>query len=293
MEKFSCGLCSATLHFAVSYCVLGERKKTTVDYGTSVLDVEREVMRLDTEHFLTRLKITNTSGTIVKLLSAYPVMTDDFVIEGKPTPGWMVYNGSRQLNDVPATCMLGEKNASFEECVNRLSDEGINIKDYRYGDSVLYGDGITVIKAGKQYVALEILTCNNQLTDISISSDCNGEVKAIRMGGEFNCLMEDGDTKYTDWVRISCGGNFTRLVEEYSMHKKEMSSYTKSDSIKPAIYEINEAFTHDAIVEKLAFLRGVRAPFEYIEIGNGWQSAVGDWEPAFGININQQIYPPL
>ena len=214
-------------------------------------------------------------------------MTDDFKIEGKPSSGWMIYNGSRQLNDIPATCTLGEKDTSFEECANRLSEEGISLKDYRIGDSVLYGDGITVIKAGKQYVALEILSCNNQLTDISISSDRDGDIKAIRLGGEFNCLLENDDVKYTDWVRISCGGNFMRMIEDFALHKKELTGCNKANTIKPTVYKLGENLSYEALTERLTFLRGVSAPFDYVEVGPGWQSMVGDWEPSPEINLSQ------
>ena len=211
MEKFVSGACSATIHSALTYCVLGENKKTTIDYGTSNVELEREKICLDATHYLTRLKITNISGTLVKLLAAYPIITDDFILGDNPSSQWEIFNGCRQLNDVPATCILGEKDASFAECVYRLSDEGAVQKDYRVGDTVLSGDMITVIKSGKQYVSLEVLTGEQSLNDISISSDCNGIVKAIRVGGEFNCLMEDGCVLYTDWVRISTGGNFMRF----------------------------------------------------------------------------------
>lgn len=285
MQKFLSGACSATLHYALSYCVLGESKKTTVDIGTRSVDIERENICLDTEHYLTRLKITNTSGTMLKLLSGYPIMTDDFKIYDRASADWMVFNGSRQLNDVPATCILRERDTSFMQCADRLSEEGMYVRDYTYGDSVLYGDGITVIKSGKAYVALEVLTTENQLTDISISVDCNGDVKAIRLGGEFNCLMEDGEVKYTDWVRITTGGNFVRLLDEYANDKKSMTEAVTNFKTKPSVYRLNNDFSIENIHEKLAFLRSLKAPFEYIVAGHNWHSAIGDWEERDGVNI--------
>ena len=109
MEKFNGGLCSATIHCAVSYCVIGEKKRTAVDYGTASIDIEREKICLESEQYLTRLKITNISGTMVKLMSAYPIITDDMEIGGIDSQEWSVFNGSRQLNDVPSTCILGIK----------------------------------------------------------------------------------------------------------------------------------------------------------------------------------------
>ena len=290
MEKFVNGSCSTTIHCALSYCVLGESKKTTIDYGTSSVEMEREKICLDNSHYLTRLKITNISGTLVKLLAGYPIITDDFSVGDKPSSQWEIFNGTRQLNDVPATCVLGEKDSSFAECVNRLSEEGAVQKDYRIGDTTLSGDMICVIKSGKQYVSLEVLTGDHTLNDISISSDCNGTVKAIRIGGEFNCLMEDGDVVYTDWVRISTGGNFMRLIEDYAETRKAMSSVNLSSDIKPSVYQIKEDFSHDSISEKLAFLKGLKAPFAYVELGNGWQNTFGDWESAEGINITTLAY---
>lgn len=285
MEKFHSGLCSATIHSAVSYCVIGEKKRTAVDYGTASIDIEREKICLEPEQYLTRLKISNISGTMVKLISAYPIITDDMDIGGIPSQDWSVLNGSRQLNDVPATCVLGVKDQSFMEAYARLNDEGMQERSYTEGDNVLYGDGITVIKAGKQYVALEIMTNDTQLTDISISSDYNGSVKAIRLGGEFNCLMESGDTIYTDWVRIHTGGNFSRLLDEYSKERKAMMC-AKTPGAKRPVYNIDDNFSMETISERLSFLRGVRAPFDYIELGRGWQSAIGDWESSYGVNLS-------
>ena len=285
MEKYISGACSSSIHYALSYCVLGESKRTTVDVGTASVDIERENICLDSEHYLTRLKITNTSGTMLKLLAGYHIMTDDFKIYDRPSNDWMVFNGSRQLNDIPATCILGERDNSFVQCADRLIDEGVFVKDCSYGDCVLYGDGITVIKSGKTYVSLEILTSENQLTDISISMDCNGDIKAIRLGGEFNCLMEDGDIKYTDWVRISTSGNFVRLLEEYSNDKKAMNDAKSEFNPKPSAYRLNNDFSMENIHEKLAFLSSLKAPFKYIVVGYNWQSAIGDWEEKDGVNI--------
>jgi len=285
MEKYQSGMCSATIHSAVSYCVVGETKRTAIDYGTASIEIDREKICLDSEHYLTRLKITNISGGMVKLMAAYPIITDDLKIGEMPPMDWSVLNGARQLTDVPATCILGVKDHSFEEAVTRLWEEGMQERNFREGDTVLYGDGITVIKAGKFYVSLEVLTNENQLTDISISSDCKGDVKAVRIGGEFNCLMEDEDVKYTDWVRICTGGNFIRLIEDYASNRKAMNSGKISD-IKKGIYIIDDDFSNDAILNKLSFLRGLRAPFEYIELGKGWQSSIGDWESLYGLNIS-------
>ncbi len=285
MEKFISGCCSTSIHYAVSYCVIGETKKTAIDFGTASIDIERENICLDAVHYLTRLKITNISGSMVKLLAAYPIITDDFKIGEYSSKDWMVLNGSRQLNDIPASCVLGSRDPSFALATDRLSDEGMPQRDFRDGDSVLHGDGITVIKAGKNYVSLEVLTGSNQLTDISISVDCNGEVKAIRLGGEYGCLMEAGDVKYTDWVRISTGGNFVRLLDDYISTVRAMTSASKL-SDKTAVYYMDDTFLSDDISERLAFLRGLRAPFEYFELGNGWQSNIGDWEGKDGLNIS-------
>jgi len=286
MEKFINGGCSATIHYTVSYCVLGESKKTTVDFPTSSIDIEREKICVDSSTYLTRLKITNTSGTMVKLLSAYPIICDDLETEGVRSENWEVFNGTRQLNDVPGACVLGAKDSSYAECVNRMSEEGAPPKDYKSCDSVLSGDLITVIKAGKKYISLEILTSVNCLNDISISNDCNGSLKAVRIGGEFNCLMENLDVVYTDWVRIKVGGNFIRTLEDYANARKAMSpgSYVSED--KPAVYRVEKNINYDRIGEVLTFIKGLKAPFEYIELGCGWQSHFGDWEEKEGINLN-------
>ncbi len=286
MEKFVSGVFEATIHSALSYCVVGESKKTTIDYGTASVDLEREKICLDTSHYLTRLKITNTSGNMVKLLSAYPVISDDFSIADIPSKDWQVFNGARQLNDIPASCCLGFRDASYAECVNRLSEEGAEQKDYREGNSVLSGALITVIKAGKHYVSLEVLTNDNALNDISISSDCKGSVMAVRIGGEFNCLMNDGDVLYTDWVRINTGGNFIRLIDNYAETVRAMSENPVITSSKPAVYRIDTDLSTDTVLEKLAFLKGLGAPFDYVELGMGWHNAVGDWESCQGINIS-------
>ncbi len=284
MENFSVGNVNATIHFAVSYCVLGESKKTAIDYGTASLDVEREKICISPDAFMTRLKLTNTSGTMLKLIVAYPIMTDDMEIGESVSRNWSVYNGSRQQNDVPATCILGEKDNSFAEAVNRLSEEGVMRRDFTAGDTVLYGDGITVIKSGKTYVALEVMTNDNQLTDISISSDCNGDVKAIRLGGEFNCLMDNGEVLYTDWVRISVGGNLIRLLDDYALDRKAMAPLSGAVAEKTMICALDGNLKYEAVSERLAFLRSLKAPFTYVELGNGWQSKIGDWEDGDGIN---------
>ena len=285
MEKFISGNCSAQIHSIVSYSVLGESKKTVIDDDNSNIEVEREKICLDSSHFLTRLKITNNSGTFAKLYSAYPIISDKFSIGDYSSQNWQIFNGTRQLNDVPGTCVLGVRDASFALCADRLSEEGYVQKDFRTEDSVLAGDMISVIKAGKQFVSLEVITCDNMLNDISISSDYKGFVKALRIDGEINCLLKEGESFYTDWVRICTGGNFLRLLEDYAITRKGMCSPQASTKPKSAIYRITKDISHDNISEKIAFLKGLSAPFEYVELGRGWQECVGDWEPKHDINL--------
>lgn len=283
MEKFESGLVSATVHYAVSYCVVGETKKTTIDFSTASLDIERENICLDKDKYITRLRLTNISGSMLKLMNAYPIITDDLSIGDVPSSKWSVFCGSRQLNDVPATCILGVRDFSFKQCINRLNDEGLFRDSYVDGDSVLYGDGIGVIKALKTLVSLEVLTNDCQLTDISISSDCKGEVKAVRAGGEFNCLLNDGDTIHTDWVCICTSGNFTRLLEEYALNRKAMNE-AKNLRVPEGIYLLEQENFND-VGEKLSFLKGLKAPFDYVEIGKRWENFVGDWEDSDRVNV--------
>ena len=266
MEKYSLGNVSASIHFAVSYCVAGETKKTAIDFGTASLDIERERIALDKDGYLTRLKITNTSGTKLKLFSAYPIITEDLNICDIPSFNWRLFTGSRQLNDIPATCNLCERDVSFMEASNRLADEGRRCHDYTHGDMVFCGDGISVINAGNMYVSLEVLSVEEQMTDVSISVDHRGNVKAIRLGGEFNCIMDDEDVIYTDWVRITQGGNFVRLLEQYASEKKELS-YAKSPKAPCAIFRTDDGFSAEEMSKKLSVLTSLKAPFDYIELG--------------------------
>lgn len=284
MEKYNCGSVSADIHFAVSYCMTGESSKTTVDYGTASLDVEREKISLDNGDLITRLKITNIADNPIRLISAYPILTDNLEIGDFPTCDWNIFNDSRQLNDIPASCILGVRDHSFEQAADRLSDEGVPQRDYTSGDAVLRGDGITIIKAGKTFVGLEVLTNDSQPTDISISSDCKGALKAIRLGGEFNCILDSGKTIYTDWVRIVTGGNLARILDEYSLKRKKMSGTwdIKNDG---AIYCIEDVTSADGIFERLSFLKSLRAPFTYVKIPSKWYMAAGDWEPVNSVNI--------
>jgi len=283
MEKFESGLVTATVHYAVSYCVVGETKKTALDFPTASLDIERENICLDKDKYITRLRLTNISGSMLKLMNAYPIITDDLKIGDTQSSSWSVFCGSRQLNDVPATCAMGFRDFSFKQCVNRLSDEGLLPRDYSEGDAVLYGDGIGIIKAMKTFVSLEVLTNDIQLTDISVSLYSNGELKALRVGGEFNCLLNDGDTVYTDWVSMGTSGNFTRLLEEYAVNRKEMNG-VKTPRIPEGVYVLKQSDFQSAS-EKISFLKGVKAPFDYIEISEGWQNSIGDWENCDSVGV--------
>ena len=283
MDKFESGIVTATVHYAVSYCVVGETKKTTLDFPTASLDIERENICLEKDKYITRLRLTNISGSMLKLINAYPIITDDLKIGDTQSSEWSFFCGSRQLNDVPATCTAGVRDFAFKQCADRLGDEGLMPRDYSVGDAVLYGDGIGVIKAMKTYVSLEVMTNDIQLTDISVSLYSNGEVKALRAGGEFNCLLNDGDTVYTDWVCLGTSGNFTRLLEEYALNRKAMNGI-KTPRVPEGIYVLNRNDLQTAS-EKISFLKGVRAPFDYIEIGKGWQNSVGDWEDGENVSI--------
>lgn len=285
MEKFVSGICNAEIHSLLSYSILGESKKTVIDSGNSHVEVERERICIDSSHFLTRLKIINISDTFVKLYSAYPIISDKFSMGEYSSQDWQIFNGTRQLNDVPGTCILGVRDESYANCYDRLSEEGYVKKDFLREDSTLCGDMITVLCAGRNYVSFEVLSSDNILNDISISSDYKGFFKAVRIGGEINCLLRPDDCFYTDWVRISTGGNFLRLLEDYAETKKAMCSSFVKPSVKSSVYRMGTSITYDNLKEKLTFLKSVKAPFEYVQLGNGWQDYIGDWENKDDVNI--------
>lgn len=277
MEKFVSGTVSCTAHSTVTYNVIGKNKTTALDEKTDDIEIVRESLHLDSEHLVTRLRITNTSDFMIKLMDAYPLICDDLCVEGCDSPNWTVLNGTRQLNDVPSACVLGRRDASFELATDRLSEEGMMLKSTVGGDAVITGDGITVIKAGKTYISVEIISAENQLTDISLSLDCNGSLRAVRAGGIFNCIIEPGDMKITDWVRVSVGGNFERLVEGYATHRKAVSPKLCADNGNMNVYAVRSNVTAENISDKLNFLSHMRAPFDCFMIGSGWQSCIGDW----------------
>jgi len=278
MEKFVSGALSVTVHSCVTYCVVGKNKATALDDGNEDIAICRENLRLSSDSYITRLKITNKSGTMMKLISAYPFISDDMKMGDIPSSDWMVLNGTRQLNDIPCVCTLGIRDEAFYKAVNRLSEEGIMLKNCENGDAVISGDLITVIKAGKSYAAIEILAEENQLTDISLSIDCNGALKAVRAGGDYNCLLEDGDIKMTDWVRISEGGNYLRLIDDYTVHNEGVYAESIHSRERALVYSVTEDMTFENLCDKLSLASHMKTPFDYFVIGNGWQKAFGDWE---------------
>lgn len=286
MEKFESGNFSTTVHSMVTYCVIGENKKTLYDGGNLDISIERENIKLDAEHYVTRLKITNNSGTMMKLISAYPYISDDFKVDGSNAANWLIYNGTRQNDDIPSICMLGKRDASFDMAADRLGDEGIVIKNSHDGDAVFAGDGITIIKADSAYVSIELLSSENQLSDISLSVDCNGGFKAIRAGGDFNCLLEPNDIKITDWVRISTGGNFLRLIEEYAVHRAAVKNLEPHNRKKAVVYALSGDELKNNFKENLRNISHLGLPADYMELGCGWQNNIGDWEAAAGFSPN-------
>lgn len=289
MEKFVSGALSVTVHGCVTYCVVGKNKATALDEGNADIYIERENLRLSADNYITRYKITNNSGTMMKLISAYPFISDDLKIADIDSSKWMVLNGTRQLNDIPAVCTLGMRDDAFFKAVDRLSEEGIMLKNCADGDAVVSGDSITVIKAGKSFVSIEILTAENQLSDISLSIDCTGALKAVRAGGDYNCLLEPGDIKMTDWVRISTGGNYLRLIDDYTAHNQGVHAENIHSSQKAMVYSLNENVTYENLSDKLSFVSHMKVPFEYFEIGNGWQKAFGDWEGNDKFSDNMRV----
>ena len=278
MDKFVSGALSVSVHSCVTYSVVGKNKSTALDEGNMDINIERENIRLSANSYITRLKITNNSGTMMKLISAYPFISDDMKIGDIPSSKWMILNGTRQLNDVPAVCTLGVRDEAFYKAVDRLSEEGIMLKNCKDGDAVVSGDFITIIKAGKTYASIEILAEENQLTDISLSIDVNGDLKAVRAGGDYNCLLEPGDIKMTDWVRISESGNYLHLLDNYTMHSQGVHAENIHLLDKSLVYSLDNKVNFENLCDKLSLVSHLKVPFDYFVIGNGWQKAFGDWE---------------
>ena len=52
--------------------------------------------------------------------------------------------------------------------------------------------------------------------------------------------------KITDWVRVSVGGNFERLVEGYATHRKAVSPKLCADNGNMNVYAVRSNVTAEA-----------------------------------------------
>lgn len=242
--------------------------------------VERETKENDFG-FVTRLLITNHNAEEVYLKSAYPVCISGLDLDGVPSGNWSILNHGRHKNDLPSVCKAGVRNEAFADAVNRLSEEGLLVKEEQNGKVILNGDQIAVLCGGNATLAVSFATADIQLTEIIIPIGINGEVGTICVGGEFCMRLRAGDSIYTDWVRVDVGRDPLSAIDTYAAFVRDSKSITVATQ-KPAVYSTWYYYGKEVCEEDVyTNLQGIvekKLPFTHFQLDDGWEKTYGDWE---------------
>ena len=242
--------------------------------------VEREIKENEFG-FMTRLLITNPHAEEVYLENAYPVCISGLELGGVPSGNWSILNHGRHKNDLPSVCKAGIRNEAFADAVNRLSEEGLLVKEEQDGTMALNGDQIAVLCGGNATLAVSFATADTQFTEIIIPISAKGDVGTICIGGDFNVRLRAGDSIYTDWVSVDAGHDPLTAIDAYAAFVRD-SKGVKVPKEKPAIYSTWYYYGRELCEEDVyTNLKGIterKLPFTHFQLDDGWERAYGDWE---------------
>lgn len=277
MEKFCYGDVQLKYGMSITYISKGMEFSTdTTDFN---LELERETQTVSPYFVKTRAKITNTSDEEIFIKEVIPVLSDSLSLKSA-SPTWKMLIHGRHKNDLPSVCTAGVRDECFMDAVNRLSEEGALISD-NIGDEVTFhSDLLTIINDGKNSAAFLVCSSGTQLTFCDITVDREGNFKQLSLGGEFNCILKPGETRYTQWFGIDLRSDWRVVTDEFS---KERAKDRIHRHRKPAVYSTwyyyGREITAEDVEINLGKIKEKSLPFNCFQIDSGWEQCYGSWVP--------------
>lgn len=268
MERFCCQ------GAYIDYCA-----HVTCDNEKHKLVITRETQQPAPYFRKTRLKITNQGTEAVFLKEAMPVVSEALVL-GDSSEKWQLLIHGRHKNDLPSTCVTGLRDERFQDCVNRLSEEGSVISANIADEVTFHSDLLTMINGGAHSAAFLVLSSGAQLTTCDITIDRDGKFQKLCAGGEFNCLLEPGQTRFTEWIGMDFRSDWNAVTDDFAqIRAKKRTVRHSAPSVYSTWYYYGEEITSADVDTNLAKIKEKVLPFTCFQIDDGWEKCYGDWEP--------------
>lgn len=275
MEHFSFGDTKIEYGLQVTYDCEGQA--FSADETDKNIKIERQTEQIAPYLIKTRLKITNLSREQIFLKEAIPVLSEKIVLK-KPSYEWQMLIHGRHKNDLPSTCSANLRDERFRDAVNRLSEEGSLITD-KIGESVtFYSDLLTIIKGEDSSAAFMVLSSGSQLTSCDVTVDKDGVFKELSFGGEFNCFVKSGDTRYTQWFAIDLRNDWQKVTNDFAIERsKERIKRHSAPSVYCTWSYYGREITSEDVDINVKKIEENPLPFSCFQIDAGWEICYGSW----------------
>jgi hypothetical protein len=184
--------------------------------------------------------------------------------------------------------MIDSPDHAYEDALAQTDQNTIVGKDQREdsGDTIV-SDELTVLQAANRESRISLLIGYlggmKQLVRCEIS---NGAASRGLHSLKFHCLMDrvllqPGDTRESEWLRLDSGDNPFQEIEDYVRIKSRYLGATATPyppSVFCTWYFYGEMVTEQDVIADLEGLREHHIEADVFQIDEGWERRWGDWE---------------
>ena len=192
------------------------------------------------------------------------------------------YRQGRHKNDLPGVCSISKLDERFEDACGGMleSGTGIDSQDSRHK---LVSDQMTIItSSGDENVLFGFLTGCDQFFETTLELTKDGKWERLSSKTTFNINLLPEKKIMTETLRIDLSTDIYSKIEQFSTYKAQRYHARKAKT-PPTIYctwyYYGLTVTYQDVAENLKEMQIKQLPFDVFQIDEGWEIALGEWEP--------------
>jgi len=192
------------------------------------------------------------------------------------------YRQGRHKNDLPGVCCIGNIDERFEDACGGMLESGTGM-DSQDLEHKLVSDQMTIIRSfDDENVLFGFLTGCDQFFDTTLELTKDGKWKNLSCKTTFNVKLLPGKKITTELLRIDLSEDIYSKIERFSLYKAERFHARKAQK-PPTIYctwyYYGLTVSYQDVSDNLKEMQKKQLPFDVFQIDEGWEIALGEWEP--------------
>jgi hypothetical protein len=261
-------------------------------YQAGSLEIVRECDRDPSCLSVFRLcmSVANRGGTPIRLHRFVPILAEgsDCLHVGSGSAGeWSFMRSGRQKNDLPSVCVLGRFDGAYTDSLGSLSEAGRRGKETADAARQIVSDELSVIVAkegdGPGSVLIGFLDGRSYLAECRIKTDSHGRMfesleAACLLDG---VLLQPDELRQGEWLMLD-GQEPFKAIESFVEQKSKLLGTTAAPhppTVYCTWYYYGDTISQGDVDVNLNAIIDRRVPVDVIQIDEGWERRLGDWEP--------------